>query len=156
MPKSPPRPGSKADLPGSHLDELPCFNFYMGWRVIQQFYADAFPRGMNPQRLYAIGVCGKKGATISTIARSLCIGEQAVSNLIARMEKEHLVRRVRDETDRRSVVARATAKGMKLAGEADKNVRAFDKRLFEYVSHRDAAALRRVVKGVVVANDSAA
>ena len=85
-----------SDAEISRFEEALCFNFYLGWRLVQAYYGEFLPPGMSPQRIYALGVCDPvKGTTVSEIARALQIDPPAVSALLDRMDDAGLIVRRR-------------------------------------------------------------
>lgn len=150
MPTS--RRNAKTETPvceAGPYDGLLCFNFYVGWRAIQEFYAPAFPPELNPQRMYVLGMCQGQGASVRQIAAVLHIDDAAVSNILSRLERDGLIRRRRDALDARGVISTTTAKGEKLVAETDQRLRALDQKLARSVSKTDATAVGRVVKGLL-------
>lgn len=146
--------GSRAQRRNGHkleatpYDDLPCFNFYRGWRLIQDFYAPVFEDGFNPQRSYVLGYCLDKPRTISEIASMMLIDDAAISNMVKRMQQDGLVTRKRSETDRRSFEIQATEKGAKLSREAKKKFIALNAELEQALSAEDRAFLRHIVRRI--------
>ena len=68
-----------------------------------------------------------------------------VSRLLDRMEAMQLLRRERDETDRRHVTARITPKGLRVLEEATVPLEAFERERF---GHFDAEVLQHVIDGL--------
>lgn len=156
MPASRRRTRWDAPPPESPYDGLLCFNFYVGWRAIQEFYAPAFPPELNPQRLYVLGICGAPGITVGQIAATLRIDDAAVSNMLSRLERDGLVERRPDATDRRGVIAIITAKGRRLIEATDLRLRTLDRELASVISTEDAAAVARVVGAILERNTPSA
>lgn len=136
-------------------DSLLCFNFYVGWRAIQEFYAPAFPHELNPQRMYVLGMCQGDGASVRQIAAAMRIDDAAVSNLLNRLERDGLVRRSRDPCDARGVISVITPKGERLVAATDRRLQALDHELARFVSKADAAAVARAVKGLLRSKSAA-
>lgn len=151
MPTSRHRSTALVAEPGPY-DNLLCFNFYVGWRAIQEFYAPAFPPELNPQRMYVLGMCHGKGASVRSIAEILHIDDAAVSNILNRLQSDGLVQRRKDASDGRGVISRITPKGRKLVFQTDERLRLLDQQLAGYVSRPDANAVARVVKGLLKSN----
>jgi DNA-binding MarR family transcriptional regulator len=130
---------------------LLCYNFYLGWRAIQEFYGPAFPSELNPQRLYVLGVCEGDGASVRRIAEALRIDDAAVSNMLNRLAADGLVQRRPNPADRRSVRSVVTQKGRDLMTAADARLRALDHELETQVSRDDIAVVARVVRALLKA-----
>jgi DNA-binding MarR family transcriptional regulator len=133
----------------SPYDALLCFNFYVGWRAIQEFYGPAFPAELNPQRLYVLGLCDGAGASVRTIADALHIDDAAVSNMLNRLAADGLVERKPDTMDRRGVLSTVTPKGRQLMASTDKRIRALDRELARRVPKADIASVGRVVRALL-------
>jgi DNA-binding MarR family transcriptional regulator len=91
-------------------------------------------RGAGPD-----GWCGRE------ISERLVSKVPDVSRLLDRMEGMQLIRRERDETDRRHVTARITPKGLRVLDEATVPLEAFERERF---SHFDAAVLQHLIDGL--------
>lgn len=135
--------------PEGPYDGLLCFNFYVGWRAIQKYYAPAFPSELNPQRLYVLGLCKAPGASVSQIATAMHIDDAAVSNLLGRLERDGLLERQPASHDARGVVCVITAKGRRMAEATDARLRALDSQLADQVTDADVASINRVVRSLL-------
>jgi homoprotocatechuate degradation regulator HpaR len=73
-------------------------------------------QGLSDQQWRVLRVLGEHG-TVETgkIAREAFILGPSLTGVLARMERDGLVRRERDPADQRRTVVQATAKGLKLA-----------------------------------------
>jgi len=91
-------------------------------------------RGAGPD-----GLCGRE------IAERLVSKVPDVSRLLDRMEGMQLLRRERDETDRRHVTARITPKGLRVLEEATAPLEAFERERF---GHFDAEVLQHLIDGL--------
>ena len=141
--------GKDRPAPEGPYDGLLCFNFYVGWRAIQEFYASAFPPELNPQRLYVLGLCKAPGASVSHIAAALHIDDAAVSNMLGRLERDGLVERRTAPDDARGVISVITPKGQRMARAADARLKALDHQLASVIPAEDAATVRRVVRSLL-------
>ena len=131
------------------LSHLACFNFYLGWRLIQAYYKDCLSDGMTAQRMYVLALCDReRPATVSTIAHALTIDLPAVSGLLDRMEKDGLIQRRRVPDNRRTVHVTLTERGEAVREEHNRRLQRADGPLLQSVSEEDLAALRRVVDGI--------
>ena len=133
-------------LKSTPYDNLVCFNFYRGWRAVQEFYHSAYPDNFNPQRSYIIGLCIDKAKRVSEIAEIMQIDDAAISNILRRMEKDQLIVRRKSSTDRRSIEVRATAYGTKIERETRQKLEALDEVLEQHISDRDRQVLYQLVK----------
>lgn len=149
MPSSRRRTRKDGPAPEGPYDALLCFNLYVGWRAIQEFYAPAFPPELNPQRLYVLGLCKTPGASVSQIATTLHIDDAAVSNMLGRLERDGLVERRPAPNDARGVISVITAKGRKIADATDARLKALDRRLALCIADTDIAAVQRVVRNLL-------
>ena len=127
-------------------DDLVCFNFYRGWRAVQEFYSSAYPDTLNPQRSYIIGLCIDEAKRVSEIAEIIQIADAAVSNILRRMEKDNLIIRKKSLTDKRSIEVQATAHGAKLDRQTRQKLEALDEVLEQHVSEQDRQVLHKLVK----------
>ncbi len=91
-------------------------------------------RGAGPT-----GLCGRE------IAERLVSKVPDVSRLLARMEEMQLLRRERDDADRRHVTARITAKGLRLLEETTPELEALERERFAQL---DAGRLQHVIDGL--------
>jgi homoprotocatechuate degradation regulator HpaR len=72
-------------------------------------------RGLSDQQWRVLRVLGEHGAVeTGRIAREAFILGPSLSGMLARMERDGLVRRTRHDADQRCTVVEATAKGRKL------------------------------------------
>jgi DNA-binding MarR family transcriptional regulator len=91
-------------------------------------------RGAGPD-----GWCGRE------ISERLVSKVPDVSRLLDRMEGMQLIRRERDETDRRHVTARITPKGLRVLDEATVQLEAFERERF---GDFDAGVLQQLIDGL--------
>jgi DNA-binding MarR family transcriptional regulator len=76
---------------------------------------DAGLEAQQHQALLAVaGLPPHRVATVGVLSERLQIQHHSAVELLNRLEKKRLVRRVREEADRRTVVVRLTARGEKL------------------------------------------
>ena len=147
MPQSRHQKGKERQpLKPTPYDNLVCFNFYRGWRAVQEFYDSAYPDNFNPQRSYIIGLCIDEAKRVSEIAEIMQIDDAAISNILRRMEKDKLIVRKKSSTDKRSIEVRATAYGAKIERETRQKLEALDEVLEQHISNRDRQVLYKLVK----------
>lgn len=145
MPLSRSQRRSDTQLDSTPYDDLLCFNFYQGWRAIQDFYASGFPDNLNAQRSYIIGLCIETPCSISEIASALRIDDAAISNIVKRMEKDGLLARRKSSEDSRKLEIHVTEKGQHLAEQAYSTFRNFDKILAACITPEERKTLTHIV-----------
>jgi homoprotocatechuate degradation regulator HpaR len=81
--------------------------------------------GLSDQQWRVLRVLGEHG-TVETgrVAREAYILGPSLTGVLARMERDGLIRRERDSTDQRRTVVTATTKGMKLVDKLSHTVEA--------------------------------
>lgn len=133
------------ELRGS-LEPYPCFQLYLGWRRAQAFYRPWLEDGLNPQRMYVLGLLAERGSLgVGELARALDVELASGSGLVSRMEREGLVTRRRSESNRREVKVALTPRGRRRQRRFAAEVERADERLLAALDPADVAALRRVV-----------
>ena len=137
---------------GSPYEDLICFNFYRGWRSIQEYYAPAFPEGYSPQRGYVVGLCMENPTTVSEIASALQIDDASVSNIVRRMEADGLLRKLRSPSDGRSVEILATERAIEFETRTRRALKKLDAQLAKYVEPEQIQGLREVAAALHAAN----
>ena len=85
------------------------------------------------------GLCGRE------ISERLVSQVPDVSRLLDRMESVQLLRRERDDTDRRHVTARITPKGLRLLDETTPKLEEFERERF---GDFDAERLQQIIDGL--------
>ena len=91
-------------------------------------------RGAGPT-----GLCGRE------ISERLVSQVPDVSRLLDRMESMQLLRRERDDADRRHVTARITPRGLRMLDETTPELDAFERERF---GHFDAEQLQQIIDGL--------
>ena len=127
-------------------EELVCFAFYRGWRLVQEVYGDALSGSATPQRLYIMGACRERARTVGELAALLHIDSAAISNLLRRMEGDGLVVRSRSKADGRGVQVSLTDAGRAFLAERDARISEIDARLAEELPPAARRGLRDVVR----------
>ena len=145
-----------AASPGSPYEDLVCFNFYRGWRSIQEYYAPAFPEGYSPQRGYVVGLCMEKPATVSEIAAALQIDDASISNMVRRMEADGLLKKVRSQDDGRRVEVVATDRAIEIELQTRRDLAKLDARLAKAISPGHMRALKEVASALHDATNASA
>lgn len=99
------------------------------------------------QVLEQLAVAGEPLALGELAARASCVRSN-MTQLVDRMEKDGLVRRVADPQDRRSVQAELTARGRELQKQGARQLASFKKQFAAAVPARDRAALERLLSAL--------
>jgi MarR family transcriptional regulator, organic hydroperoxide resistance regulator len=97
-------------------------------------------RGAGPD-----GRCGRE------ISERLVSKVPDVSRLLDRMESMQLLRRERDDTDRRHVTARITSRGLRVLEDATAELDAFER---EHFGHLDPERLQHLIDGLADIRDA--
>jgi DNA-binding MarR family transcriptional regulator len=85
------------------------------------------------------------GRSSADIARSSVVSQQAISGLVARLEKEALLTRAPHPEHGRIQRLTTTARGRKLALDADESVRGLERELRAWLGEEDAEQLRELL-----------
>ncbi|WP_020561214.1 MarR family winged helix-turn-helix transcriptional regulator [Thiofilum flexile] len=100
------------------LNNLVCFNFYIGWKQIVSIYKEVLGNDVSPQKVYVLETCDpEEKITVWEVARKIGLDSSAISTMIARMEKAGLVFRTHDLEDRRQVFVQLTADGVRFRAQ---------------------------------------
>jgi DNA-binding MarR family transcriptional regulator len=70
----------------------------------------------GPQLAILQQVAASESATVSSLAKAVHVGAPTVTGILDRLERDGLIRRVRDVADRRQVIATATESGRQVLG----------------------------------------
>lgn len=95
-------------------------------------------RGAHPEQLNCRQVSGR-----------MMTREPDLTRLLDRMEKAGLIRRQRQDSDRRVVRVGVTAKGLDLLAEIDEPMLALHRQQFSVLSEKQAATLARLARRLV-------
>lgn len=104
------------------------------------------PHGLTATQYNVLRIlrgAGERGATCSDIGERLITADPDVTRLLDRMEKAGLVERARDTKDRRVVLSRITADGVKLVNELDEHVHALHA---DQLRHLSKQRLRELIE----------
>lgn len=131
------------------IQDFICFKFYTGWREIDQFYKQVLGKNISPQITYVLQLCFlDSDTTVNEIATSMKLNNSAVSNLIARMEKKGLVKRIHSLDDRRVVNVRLTKKGDDLMSNLREKIQILEKEISQGITNNDKNVLRKIVDNI--------
>jgi DNA-binding MarR family transcriptional regulator len=72
----------------------------------------------GPQAVVLREVSRSGGITAGELARRVSLSKATITDIVARLEKRSLLRRLRDSQDRRKVIVRPTANGVHLVEDA--------------------------------------
>ena len=106
--------------------------------------------GLSDQQWRVLRVLGEHG-TVETgrVAREAFILGPSLTGVLARMERDGLVRRERDSADQRRTVVEATAKGMKLVEKLSHTVEAHYDWMEKSLGKHKLAQLYRLLDEVI-------
>lgn len=116
--------------------------------------------GLTPQQLHSIMWLSREGRLpMGVLAHRLGVTEKTVTGVVDRLEKLELVKRVRDDVDRRVVHVCLDAEGEVMAAKLEKGLHARMRALLSLLEERDREDMFRIL-GVLVsaieARDSSA
>ena len=132
--------------PHGAQDDWICFNLYLGWRLIQRYYRDHFPEGMNPQRSYALHVLEHRGAlSLRELSAELELQRSAASQLVTRMEATGLVVKNESPDSGREILIGLTRAGRRELQRTHSRLREADVRLYGEVDVDVLAGLKDLV-----------
>jgi len=86
-----------------------------------------------------------QGLPCGEIAGRMITRDPDVTRLLDRMEKRGLISRARDSHDRRTVLARLTAEGLKLVDRLDEPVQSMHRKLLGHLGKEHLRALRELL-----------
>jgi DNA-binding MarR family transcriptional regulator len=133
----------------SPLQQLICFNFYVGWRSISAFYRRYLPDSVTPQQSYVLECCEReRGVLMHELAGLLMIAPPAVSMLVGRMERSGLLERRPDTENRREVRVHLTADGESVRSRIREAMVDADKILFSRITQGDLDQLKSLVSRI--------
>lgn len=122
--------------------------FYRGWREVSSAYNNGLEKGVTIQYMFILQILAKhKSLRVSQVSELTHLDSSAVSTIISRMEKKHLVQREHDlVTDRRQVFISITSKGLKLLKNNQPIYDQYTKSLFEDIDEKDKETLKKIVQ----------
>lgn len=86
------------------------------------FRTEVVPKGLSYSQVLAIIVIPEHGIEMSKLAWELGLENSTVTRLIARLERENYVNRIKSETDKRSINVHLDRKGTSLQNEIEKKI----------------------------------
>ena len=103
------------------LDEQICLALYSASRAVTGLYRPALSKlGLTyPQYLVLLALWNDDGLTVSELGAQIHLDSGTLSPLLSRLERQDLVRRVRDDTDARRVTVHLTNAGDAMRREYD-------------------------------------
>lgn len=105
----------------------------------------------SPPQIHALLWLGSDGPlTMSVLAERVSVTEKTITGLVDRLENAGLVKRERDEKDRRVVHALLTERGRASAGQIEAGLRQNTRAFLSLLSTTDCHALLRII-GTVAA-----
>lgn len=131
-----------------NLNELISFNFYSGWREIEQLFRHIVGTDMTLQKSFILSFLHDSYRTMTEVSEHLNLDPSAVSTIVDRMFKKGLIHRVRDPRDRRVMLVSLTDEGILLKLKLDEKVKVFSNVLDEGISSEDKLVLRRIISQI--------
>jgi DNA-binding MarR family transcriptional regulator len=130
---------SAADRARTHLEQLIETYGVTG----QQYNVLRILRGAGPHGLPTL-----------VIAERLIERAPGITRLLDRLERQELVTRERQATDRRAVVCRLTARGLSLLSRMDQPVSSANQAVFEGLAQAEVAQLTALLSRVALAGEA--
>lgn len=111
--------------------------------------------GLSDQQWRVLRVLGEHG-TLETgqVAREAYMLGPSLTGVLARMERDGLVRRERDPADQRRTVVEATAKGRRMVGRLSRTVESHYQWLEQSLGERKLAQLYELLDEVIALEQS--
>ncbi len=133
--------------PPRRLRQLPSWLSSAVARKAQRLVSEALAQeGARRQHFTVLTSLAEQGpASQATLGRRLWIDRSDLHAILNELERDGLVRRVRDEHDRRRNVVALTQRGTAALKRLDKRVDAAQKALLEPLSPTDRRELRRLL-----------
>jgi DNA-binding MarR family transcriptional regulator len=99
---------------------------------------------LTPAQLHLLLWLGNDGAlTMGELARRVAVTEKTITGVVDRLERDHLVQRERDATDRRVVRVRLSARGARLHRKIDLDI---DEKLAGFLGLLEPSDRRHLVR----------
>ena len=101
------------------------------------------PHGVTALQYTALTVLRRRsGLTAAELARNSFVATQSMADLVGALERQGMIERHRDPTDRRRMVIDLTDRGRAVLDQHDAAVAALERDMVEGLSPRDVTALR--------------
>ena len=111
--------------------------------------------GLTGPQLWALKTLQREGVmTVGRLAAALAVHQSSISILLDRLEKHHLVRRVRRRPDRRVVQVELTTRGATVAAGAPEAAQGRLLHALEAMSAPERHRIRRAVDRLVAAMEA--
>ena len=108
--------------------------------------------GLTGPQLWALKTLQREGGmTVGRLAAALAVHQSSMSVLVDRLEQRGLVRRIRNEPDRRIVHVRLTSRGATLAADAPEAAQGRLLHALDAMSAQERHRIRRAVDRLVAA-----
>jgi len=108
------------------------------------------PWDLSPHHARALRVvCSRDGVRLSELADRLRIAPRSATEVADGLQERGLVERSADPLDRRAVLLRPTAEGLRVQGEVAAARTADSEELFARLSAEDRAALARILRTLI-------
>jgi DNA-binding MarR family transcriptional regulator len=112
------------------------------WRAAEMFK----PHGLSPTQYNALRIlrgAGPEGLACTEVARRMINRDPDITRLLDRLERRGLIRRGREQEDRRVIKARISAAGLDLLKGLNREVELFHRQL---LGHLGEAQLRSLIR----------
>ncbi len=130
------------------LNELVCFNFYTGWREVEQLFRQIAGNDMTIQKSFVLTFLYGKQKSMSDISEHINLNPSAVSTLIDRMYKKGLIERVRSPSDRRKVEVKLTSEGNAVKQSLDEKILKYETILNNNICSDEKELLRAITSRI--------
>lgn len=115
-------------------------------RPIEQVLGSAGLSSPQYNVLRILRGAGAEGLACREIGARMIARDPDITRLLGRLEKRGLIRRTRDQQDRRVTLTRITKEGLRILRELDGPVRATHQRQFGHMSRRKLLELIRLLE----------
>ena len=128
------------------LNNLICFNFYVGWRKIAAIHKLIYGNDYTVQLHFLLELCDyDTPIKVNELSKGLNLDPSAVSTLVDRMVKRGLLRRDHGKADRRTVFITLTQEGVKVKAHLKRQSDNFNQVITEGISSANLATLQSIV-----------
>lgn len=123
------------------------FHIKSAWHHISKIYNEqAAPYGSTAATGFVLlNINAKEGSPVTSIGPALGMEPGSLSRILKNLEKEGLIQRIQDETDKRLVRVFLTDKGKKLRAVARETVTLFNEKIREEISAEKLAVFFEVM-----------
>lgn len=121
------------------------------------FLAKVEAQGMTPSQLHSLVWIGTdKALSMKVLAQRVGVTEKTITGVVDRLERDGLVQRVREPSDRRVVLVELTKEGQRTYRELDRSIRDQFKAFLGLLDAEDRQALFTILDKLIVRASEAA